>query len=197
LPVRSGLYEWLVEELLLANCVLAGRPEALDILPGDSKSKVVERIYTSDKQFVGLVGRLHALAYPYVVLDTNPSGLLTEVALAAADIVIAPFRPEVFGLDGLYASLELMQELAPAAKLLILPVGFDGRLREHRDNLKALHDRNMRPLPAIRQRVAVMEAQSRGQSIWEYAGSGIKDVQSDYNQVVGCVMEIVRSRATT
>lgn len=194
LPVKPGVYNWIVCAAPLEQCTLPGRPELLTILPGDSYTKAVEGMYTSDQHFATLVGNLRSLDYPFVIIDTNPSGLLAEVALAAADLVIVPFRPEPFGMDGLYASLELMSELAPHAQMRLLPAGYDQRLREHRDNLRSVQDKG--PLHPIRARVAVMDAQSRGQSIWEYKrqGSGIVDVQSDYDQLVGVVMEMGRQQ---
>lgn len=196
LPVKPGVYNWIVCAAPLEQCTLPGRPELLTILPGDSYTKAVEGMYASDRNFTALVGNLRGLDYPFVIIDTNPSGLLAEVALAAADLVIVPFRPEPFGMDGLYASLELMSELAPHAQMRLLPAGYDQRLREHRDNLRSVQELSPRPLHPIRARVAVMDAQSRGQSIWEYKrpNSGIGDVQSDYDQLVSVVMELGRQQ---
>ena len=198
LPVRSGLYDWIAEGLPLSDCLLTGRPPSLRILPGDSRSKMVQRLIETDVDFINFVGRLHHIAgYEFVVIDTNPSGGLTEAALAAADIVIVPFRPEAFAIDGLFTSLQLTMELAPAATVLALPVAFDVRLREHRDNMERVRSHmngsgDIMQQSAIRHRVAVMEAQASGQTIWEYGGpkgpQGIRDVRSDYSQLVSHVL---------
>ena len=195
LPVRSGLYDWVVEGLPLQDCLLTGRPPSLRILPGDSRSKMVQRLIETDVDFINFVGRLHHITgYEFIVVDTNPSGVLTEAALAAADIVVVPFRPEAFAIDGLFTSLQLTQELAPAATVLALPVAFDVRLHEHRDNMERIRSAGIVAQSAIRHRVAVMEAQAAGQTVWEYGGvkgsQGIRDVRSDYSQLVSHVLEL-------
>jgi len=140
LPVRAGLYDWLVTGLPLDDCTLGGRPADLTILPGDSLTKTVERLYGTEQRFGELVKRLKslALAADFVCVDTAAGGLFQEAALAAADQIVVPFECETLSLDGVYATLELVRQLGPEADVWLLPVAFDRRLKEHRECLASL-----------------------------------------------------------
>jgi chromosome partitioning protein len=200
LPLRSGLYHWLMDELPLADCTYQGRPPALRILPGDSMSKSAQREFARDGSPTRLAGRFSELGIldgdKYIVFDTGGTGgFLAEAALTIADQVIIPFHAEMPGVDGLYASLEVVNQLAPTAKVTLLPVAFDRRLTVHRENLAILR----KEMPergelveefAIRNRAAVPGAVEVGQTIWEYNGGSIVDVRVGYSYLVGRVLSL-------
>jgi chromosome partitioning protein len=196
LPARSGVADWIVGELPLRDCLLTARPETVHLLPGDSRSKSVERLlYGDPDEMRAIVERLRGLDYVYVIIDTNPSGVLTETALDAADLVVMPFRPEPFALDGVMASTELVRQRNPQAQLIYLPVGFDARLNEHRHNLAAVREHlDVDDGLTVHQRVAVMEAQAYGQTIWEYKGSGIVDVRRAYERLAETVLVRIKNQ---
>jgi chromosome partitioning protein len=196
LPVRSGLFDWLVRELPLDDCTLAGRPANLTLLPGDSLTKTVERLHGDQANFDHLVACLRGLPHEYVVVDTAAGGLFQEAALAAADQVVIPFRAETLGIDSMFQTLELMRQLSPHARVTLLPTAFDMRLKEQRENLQMVinefgadyglsrdWDRYV-----IRARTAVSEATSYGKTIFEYNAQGIKDVRRGYAVLVGRVI---------
>jgi chromosome partitioning protein len=196
LPLRSGLYHWLMDELPLEDCLYHGRPAGLRILPGDSLSKSAQREFARDGSPTRLAGRFRELPGQYVVFDTGGTGgFLAEAALTIADQVIIPFHTEMPGVDGLYASLEVVNQLAPTAKVTLLPVAFDRRLTVHRENLAILR----KEMPergelseefAIRNRAAVPGAVEVGQTIWEYNGGSIVDVRVGYSYLVGRVLSL-------
>lgn len=198
LPVRSGLFDWLVQGLPLRDCTLSGRPNALTILPGDSLTKTVERLFGESTEFARLVETLRHLHAPMVVIDTAAGGLFQEAALAAADQVVIPFRAEALGLDSMFQTLELIRQLAPRASVTLLPTAFDVRLSEQRDNLAMVKNEFGADYGlgddwndyVIRQRIAVAEAVSFGKTIWEYNGSGIKEARRGYSVLVGRVMRL-------
>lgn len=159
LPVRSGLFDWLVRDLPLQDCTLTGRPVALTLLPGDSLTKTVERLYSATDEFVRLVEKLRLLAAgswqqarnpaggsplgaqptassPFVIFDTAAGGLFQEAALAAADQIVVPFRAETLGIDSMFQTLELIRQLAPSSPTTLLPTAFDTRLSEQKENLQ-------------------------------------------------------------
>lgn len=198
LPVRSGLYDWLVLDLPLADCTLTGRPHNLKILPGDSLTKAVERLFGVEDEFVRLVAKLRALPQPYVIFDTAAGGLFQEAALAAADQVIVPFRCETLGIDSMFQTLELIRQLAPGVPVTLLPTAFDVRLSEQKDNLQRVVnefgpeyglDRDWDAY-VIRNRTAVAQAVSFGKTIFEYNAEGIKDVRRGYSVLVNRVMAL-------
>lgn len=198
LPVRSGLFDWTVRELPLVDCTLTGRPSKLAILPGDSLTKTVERLHGESTEFDRLVARMRSLPHPFAVVDTAAGGLFQEAALAAADQVVIPFRAEALGIDSMFQTMELIRQIAPKARLTLLPTAFDMRLKEQRENLAMVVnefgpeyglDRDWGGY-VIRVRTAVAEATSYGKTIWEYGGSGIKDVRVGYTRLIGRVLAL-------
>lgn len=205
LPVRSGLFDWLVRELPLNDCTLAGRPAGLTILPGDSLTKTVERLFGDSVEFARLVERLRGLRAPFVVVDTAAGGLFQEAALAAADQVVIPFRAETLGIDSLFQTRELCRQLAPHAQLTLLPTAFDTRLSEQRDNLQRVVNefgdgfgltRDWDSY-TVRNRVAVTEATAYGKTVWEYNGQGIRDARRAYSVLVNRVLALAQREAVS
>ena len=115
-------------------------------------------------------------AYDVVLIDCPPSlGLLTVNALNAANGVLIPVQAEYYALAGLDLIQETMQgvidNLNPGLGLLgILLTFYDGRKSLNRDVASGLSERwgdqvfNVR----IRDNVALAEAPSNGQSVFEY-----------------------------
>jgi cellulose biosynthesis protein BcsQ len=190
---NSGLFHWMMEGTPLRDHLLSGRPEKLMILSGDNRTKVVERFLVETENLAILSTMISRIDYPYIVIDTASNGILQEAALRASDLIVVPFRPEPFNVDSVYSYLELIRDVAPDAQTLLLPVGVDNRLNEHRQSLTRLYeslppDLRWTPEIVVNLRVAVMEAQAYGLSIWEYNGEGIKDVRKSYSQLVSQVM---------
>ena len=199
LPLRSGVYHWLSGELPLEDCLYHGRPSSLDILPGDSMTKALYARFQGGEGSRHIAGRLRELdnsIAPFVVIDTAAGGLLQEAALMAADQVVVPFRCEAPSIDGLFASLELVKQLAPDAQLTLLPTDFDIRLREHRNALLELQQTlsptlGIEEMYAIRHRIAVAEAAANGCTVWEYSsGNGLVDVRIGYTYLIGRVLRL-------
>jgi chromosome partitioning protein len=212
LPVRSGLYDWLVTGLPLDDCTLSGRPAQLTILPGDSLTKTVERLYGTEQRFGELVKRLQSLtgdlapvpperSVGFVVVDTAAGGLFQEAALAAADQVVIPFEAETLSLDGVYATLELVRQLGPDADLWLLPVAFDRRLKEHRECLGSLVNEfgsayGLGPIDdlyaaryIVPARSAVKECPALGKTIYEHTARGLDEVRVAYHLLIGRVLK--------
>ena len=129
-----------------------------------------------------------------LVLVGTPIGNLGDLApraveaLAAADAVIVPVRPEHLGRDGLNATLALLERVGhpqPPPAVRIVPTAFDKRLGEHRynvDMLREVHgDLVHSPVPA---RVAVAEAISYGETVFEYQSRSLADVRAAYSSLV-------------
>jgi chromosome partitioning protein len=194
LPVRGGLADWLLNDLPAFDCTLTGRPAELTILPGDSTTKHVERVYAAEGRFAELVARLGLLdaEYPYVVVDTSSRGILQECAIAAADVLVVPFEPETFGIDGLHGTLAIVAQLNPDAPTVLLPTLVDRRIRVHQETIAELLsefgvERMGQPVPA---RSAVKRAIAAGQTIWEHNDSGIVDARVAYAQLIDRVMAL-------
>lgn len=193
----SGVFDWLVGEQPVFNCVRMTRILHLDLLPGDSRTKTVDLVYRAEPEpHARIVQAIGAVALDHdrhIVIDTAAAGLLQEAAIAAADVLVCPVRLEHLGMDGLSATIALQGRLNSKARMIVLPTQFDARLNEHKYNLGVLHDNIpagftvAAPIPA---RVAVSEAVSYGRTVWEYESEGIKDVRTAYSWLVEMIVEV-------
>jgi len=196
LPMRSGVYHWLSGDLPINDCIYQGRPEGLYIVPGDTMTKALYNRFTGSAGAHQVAAMIRGLPMDFVVVDTAAGGLLQEAALLAADQVVIPFRCEAASIDSLFATRELVKQLAPTAQVTLLPTGYDGRLREHKNSLLELAQ-SIRPaeygieeMYAIRNRIAVAEAIACGVTIWEYKSDGIKDVCTGYSYLLGHILQL-------
>lgn len=196
LPAASSLYEWLEKRFGLAKCMTGGRPDRLRVLRSDPRTRMVEAGLGTDRaRGQSIVDHLLALATPFVVIDTSSKGPLQEIALRVADQIVIPFRLEQFGMEGAYASLEMARQYNEEAKVTLLPVGYDIRLREHKDNLARIQEDfqaryGLIERAAIKNRVAVMRAQAEGQTIWEYDSLDLGEVRSSYELLAARVLRL-------
>lgn len=180
-----GLFDWLVAGKPLRDCLITARP-GLMLMPSDSRTKTVQTVALSEPDGrQRIIDSLRALPFRYVVVDTAAGGLLQEAALAAADAVVIPVRPEHLGRDGLNATLALLERLGANVPVRIVPTAFDKRLNEHEYNVEMLREAHGAMVhPPVPNRVAVAEAIAFGQSVWEYQNRSLADVRAAYSALV-------------
>ncbi len=174
--LRGSAYEVLGGGKGLEDAVLSlGR--GIDLLPASRDLAVAELAFASKLGRENLLKKaLKDAAYDFAIIDCPPSlGLLTVNALTAADGVLIPVQAEYYALAGLDLIRETMQgvieNLNPRLHTLgILLTFFDGRKSLNRDVAVGLQDRwgNLVFKTAIRDNVALAEAPSNGQSIFDY-----------------------------
>ena len=205
LGVWSGVYDWLIAQEEFKHCLVAGRPQRLSLMPGDSRTWAVEHYFGDQTRFAELVKKLRGLVWqqeflesqdsPFFVVDTAAGGLLQQAALAVADQVIIPYKPEALGVDGVFQSLDVVRQLAAGAKITVLPVAYDRRLSEHRRNVGMVVDHLGAEIAlgedqAIPARIAVAEASSSGQTIWEYPQKSLESVRVGYSLLLARVLAL-------
>lgn len=135
-------------------------------------------IYFFKRQLASLTSE-----YDYVVFDTPPSlGPLTLAALAASHAVFVPLVPDLFGSAGMAALLEMVERIRQNfnERLRIGGIFFTKYAPTYR---RALHrqyagdvqeDQNLAGLvmtQTIRENIALAEAQSLQQPVYDYAPS--------------------------
>lgn len=158
----------------------------IDLLPATRDLAVAELAFASKLGRENLLKKiLKDVGYDFVIIDCPPSlGLLTVNALTAADGVLIPVQAEYYALAGLDLIQETMQgvveNLNPDLHTLgILLTFFDGRKSLNRDVANGLRERwgNLVFKTAVRDNVALAEAPSNGQSIFDYRSQsyGAKD----------------------
>ena len=103
--IEDTVYELLLGDCTLEDCLMREVQEHLDVLPSDSNlaGAEIELLDVENKESV-LKGYLEPLRdlYDFIIIDCPPSlSLLTINALVAADTVLVPIQCEYYALEGL------------------------------------------------------------------------------------------------
>ena len=173
------MYDALVDQRPLTDCLIAGIRPNLDLLPANSAlvGAEVELVAAPRREY-----RLRDLlapmagAYAAVVIDCPPSlGLLTLNALAAADAIIIPIQCEYLALEGLMQLINTIdlvkRRLNSSLDILgVVMTMYDARTRLSaqvvQDVQRFFPSRMIRTV--IPRAVRLAEAPSYGQTIYEY-----------------------------
>jgi len=113
--------------------------------------------------------------YDYVLIDCPPSlGLMTINSLVACDEILIPVHPEFFALQGVSQLLDTVGQLQksfnPRLKIGGVVCTRFNRRKIHNEVLSCLQDRFSKDLfsTKIHENIAIAEAPSFGQTIFEY-----------------------------
>lgn len=103
--IKSSVYNAMIENANLNNCIVNSNIPNLDLLPSsiDLAGAEVELVYIKQREYV-LSSILKPIqnVYDFILIDCPPSlGLLTINALTAADSCIIPIQSEYYALEGL------------------------------------------------------------------------------------------------
>ena len=103
--IEDTVYELLLGDCTLEDCLMRDVHENLDVLPSDSNlaGAEIELLDVENKESV-LNGYLETIRdqYDFIIIDCPPSlSLLTINALVAADTVLVPIQCEYYALEGL------------------------------------------------------------------------------------------------
>lgn len=196
----SNLFDWLVSERFAQGLVSPRQAMPnLHLIPSDTRTKTVDLVYRAEVNGLRhLTNALRQVAeqYRWLVIDTASAGLLQEAALAAADIVVVPFRPEFVGVDGVYGALALTERINLNAHIIVVPVAFNKRLLGQRANVEeiaALASDTITVVPPIPARSAIDKAQTAGLTVWEYPDRSLAGVRAGYQ----CLMDTIRRVGAT
>lgn len=158
------------------------------LVPGNSDTKRIDGDRLSLEYFLRYWSD-HG-GYSHTVFDTAAHGPLQEAAIAVANVIVIPTRPEYLAVDGVNATLSLVEQLNPAARTIILPADVDCRLREHKENLRLLEEaypgRVAQTVPA---RSAVKEAVAAGATIWTHRNVALAPVRAGYRSLIREILE--------
>ena len=103
--VENTVYELLLEEVSIDECIYTSVMEGLDVIASNINlsGAEVELISIENKEFL-LKERISLLRdkYDYIVIDCPPSlNLLTINAMTTSDTVLVPIQCEYYALEGL------------------------------------------------------------------------------------------------
>ena len=171
-PLASGLP--------ISTSIVPTQTENLDLLPGCRSFSDVEIMAAGDPQkLAGMTRQLTEGIIPYdaVFFDSPPSmGPLTKAALAWSTEVIMPIQCEYFAMEGLVRMIEVIRDVMTATCGTLSFAGIVLTMHDPSLELTREVDREVREFfgeivyqTVIPRDVAVSEAPSHGQSIFEYA----------------------------
>jgi chromosome partitioning protein len=123
--VKNSVYNVMIDEMPIEDCVFKTCVNGLDILPSniDLAGAEVELVYIKDREHVlARVLEKARNSYDFITIDCPPSlGLLTINALASADTVIIPIQSEYYALEGLSQLMNtiklVVKHLNPSLKI--------------------------------------------------------------------------------
>jgi chromosome partitioning protein len=177
---EAGLYQLLISDLTIGNCVVPSGRENLDILPSDRSLAVAEvQLQGMPRREEILSLRLRMLSgYDYVIVDCGPTlSLLHQNVLLFADELLVPISTEYLAMLGAQQILESMKFLRRyferAPRLLgVLPTLFDARTNIANEISQAITEayRGICPvLPPIPLDTRMSQAMAKKKTIFEHA----------------------------
>ena len=130
--------------------------------------------------------------YDWAVIDTPPSiGETTYNGLLAADYLLIPMEADINNLQGLVQLVGILKELQADPQRGAILTRYDPRPRLNRDLREAIKGKaeaaGVPLLAAIRQGIAIREAQAYRVSLYEYAPHS--KPAEDYLELFGAIQE--------
>lgn len=174
--VETGLYECLLGQAKVEDCILETETPNLSILPTriDLVGAEIELINEKRREYY-LQKALESIKdkYDFIIIDCSPSlGLITLNALTASDSVIIPIQSEYFALEGLGKLLNTIRivqtRLNPQLSIEgLLITMYDSRLRLARQVVEDVraHFKHMVFDTLIYRNTKLAEAPSYGKTI--------------------------------
>lgn len=178
--INDTVYELLIGECSIEDCITESVQEHLDVLPSDVNlaGAEIELLDVEDKDSL-LRKHLSTVrdAYDFILIDCPPSlNLLTINALTAADTVLVPIQCEYYALEGLSQVMKTInlvkKKLNPALEVEgVVFTMYDARTNlslEVVESVKSNLNQNIYKT-IIPRNVRLAEAPSHGMSINLYA----------------------------
>ncbi len=172
-----GLYDYMVEQVPLADVLIEARENVYLIAGGESIARLAIRMSLSqiapEQQLTTamspLLNRFH-----YILLDTGPGRNVVAINVAFfAREILCPVTPEALAVDGMKSYLKWIatfQRQSGVELKYILPTDVDARLKQTDEIAGQLRTAFQRKMCApIRTNVRLSEAAAHHQTIFEYA----------------------------
>ena len=196
---QKNTFQLLTEKVSVPD--LIQHTEQGDIIPSSSSLAGADAFITNTGKEFRLKEALEQIKdnYDYIILDTPPAlGILTVNALTAADSAIIPAQADVYSLQGiaqLSETIALVKKYCnPNLKIAgILLTRYSTRAVLNRDiaNMMREQAKNLDTKlfkTAIREAVAVREAQISQKSIFDYAPKA--NVTEDFQNFINELLEV-------
>lgn len=178
----GGIFDWLVAAKPLRDVVKTTGRDELFLLGGNKRTATAETLISLEH--AGEVAMLLTMlteSLPngepeYIVIDTAPSvGLLQEMALFAADLVLIPAACDALSLEGVAEIVQTLERLRerhvwPGFVLGVLPTFFDDVTRASQAALIDLRETlgDELVLEPIHRATVLRECAANGLTVFEY-----------------------------
>jgi chromosome partitioning protein len=178
--LNKTIYEVLIEEFSVGECILTTKEKNVSILPSNVNlaGLEVDLLEIEDKH-EQLKKTLNSIRnqYDYILIDCPPNlGILTINALCAADGVIIPLQTEYYALEGITQLIRVIDRVQKSLNPSLVLTGVLLTMFDQRTNLSKMvvddvraHFKDRVFETIIPRNVKLSEAPSFGQSIAVYA----------------------------
>lgn len=195
---RRGAYAVLRGDVPLLEAIVPTSEERVRLLPADEGLRSLDGSVYSDIELpFALRDALEGYEADYVLIDTPPGGgLLTTMALVAAERVLLPLRASPYDLEQVDTTYQEIAKVSRRMNKSLKPLGFvitqyDGRLHVRTDveaELRRAYG-DLVLATRIRQNVRLEEAPSAGKSIFSYdpRSNGAEDYEALTEEVLRCL----------
>jgi len=191
--LNKTIYEVLIEEFSVGECILTTKEKNVSILPSNVNlaGLEVDLLELEDKH-EQLKKNLNSIRnqYDYILIDCPPNlGILTINALCAADGVIIPLQTEYYALEGITQLIRVIDRVQKSLNPSLVLTGVLLTMFDQRTNLSKMvvddvraHFKDRVFETIIPRNVKLSEAPSFGQSIAVYAPESLGAIA--YEKVV-------------
>lgn len=178
--LNKTIYEVLIEEFSVGECILTTKEKNVSILPSNVNlaGLEVDLLELEDKheQLKKILNSIRN-QYDYILIDCPPNlGILTINALCAADGVIIPLQTEYYALEGITQLIRVIDRVQKSLNPSLVLTGVLLTMFDQRTNLSKMvvddvraHFKDRVFETIIPRNVKLSEAPSFGQSIAVYA----------------------------
>jgi len=133
--------------------------------------------------------------FDVILVDTPPNNFVQQTTLPYADVIIIPASLEVFGLNGVKLTLDVIGGFSSEAKTWILPTIFNksGLHKKNLAKLNELYDGDV--APQIFYSGFIPLSQENGKTIYEYNNRHLEDVRYGYGIIGGWIEQELQRKA--
>lgn len=178
----SGIFDWLVDDKPVDQCVQETTHDNLFVLPGDATTydalvvleKQIERHQKPADYVAQRIGALvDQFDFDYIIIDLPPvDTLFTRDPLRIAHAMIVPTTADRIDISGALTTINQAKKLNPDLEVFVLPsIWHVGRNLENTslDYLQTEFSDHL--LDAIPASTTVREARSCGMTVWDFTRS--------------------------
>jgi len=178
--LNKTIYEVLIEEFSVGECILSTKEKNVFILPSNVNLAGLEvdllELENKHEQLKKILNSIRN-QYDYILIDCPPNlGILTINALCAADGVIIPLQTEYYALEGITQLIRVIDRVQKSLNPSLVLTGVLLTMFDQRTNLSKMvvddvraHFKDRVFETIIPRNVKLSEAPSYGQSIAVYA----------------------------